>query len=529
MLCACNTDNEKANISFDSYKANIANFQQYFKEYSNASDNQLNKLSLNKYRLTVAMQNEEKTLESPNIEQRPTIVEEGKDSVKLTENQPREINIEQTDNTDSNVEEKENVDPNVETPTDVLDDQQPAILPNTKQDRPTIVDKLTENTSSNEKEKQTLSVEQLSPLYSLSNDIDNECDAFCELKKQLSSAIVETQNLIDKVNKKEIDLTNEQRMFLTEQSSQLKNLGKRLASVTTELSFSVNDLTTLINSNADTNELAVKYLLILNNLNQGNEMLENSLYSLNMINQLLSLPNSIPGNNYGRILYGFRQNEQPPVIYDYLIDKDGNLTENKDAKDANENKTDYSNDNSAQSEENSTTEQNATDDTKKRTWLTPNIDSYGNFRSNIDTFYNTALWNRYNYGRNYGYGNFYGAPNGFGGYNQGMYNNFYNPNYNQNYNPNMLNNYENTNNEGNALNTTNSVKQTQNTQDIQKQSKKKFKLKRNIDTYKNDNTPTPKQRFAKVKTSIDGFFAKFKKNNKNNLNNPTYNFEENNN
>ena len=59
----------------------------------------------------------------------------------------------------------------------------------------------------------------------------------------------------------------------------------------------------------------------------------------------------------------------------------------------------------------------------------------------------------------------------------------------------------------------------------QKQNKKKFKIVKNIDTFKNADTPTPKQRFAKIKTSVNEFFAKFKKLDKD-VQNPIYKYDD---
>ena len=127
-------------------------------------------------------------------------------------------------------------------------------------------------------------LEQISTLFSLSSDIEDSCDDFCELKENITKAIAETQNLINKVQLKEIELTNEQRLFITEQAQQLKNLGRQLSNITTELSFNLSDLNTLMaNNNQDMDNLSLKYLVVLDNLINGNEMLQSGLSSLNLI------------------------------------------------------------------------------------------------------------------------------------------------------------------------------------------------------------------------------------------------------
>ena len=329
-------------------------------------------------------------------------------------------------------------------------------------------------------------IEQISTLYSLSNDIEESCGDFCKLKEGISSAIIETQNLIEKIQNKELNLTNEQRLFITEQAQQLKSLGKQLSSITTELSFNLSDLSYLMASNnQDIDNLSLKYLVVLDNLVNGNEMLQSGLTSLNMINQMINMnTNNIPSNNQGRILYGFKQNNNPPIIKDYYINEAGELVENKNQ----ENKTEG---NSSVNNENT---ENLNIDTYQNTKLSSNIDTYqtNNTPRNIDTFFNTALLdNEFMYGNaNYGYG-----INGGYGIN--------NP-YIQNYS-----NYE-------KINTNNGIESNNNTQNIEakkdsKKNKKRFELKKNIDTFKDENEPPIKTKLGNIKNSITGFFSKFKK------------------
>ncbi len=331
-------------------------------------------------------------------------------------------------------------------------------------------------------------IEQISTLYSLSNDIENSCDDFCELKEEISLAIVETQNLIKKIQNNELNLTNEQRLFITEQAQQLRSLGKQLSNATTELSFNLSDLSYLMSSNnQDIDNLSLKYLVVLDNLVNGNEMLQSGLASLNMINQMINMrTNNIPSNNQGRVLYGFRHNNNPPVIKDYYINEAGELVENKNLEGNN-----VSNESSIENTEN---RQTLNIDTYKDSKLSTNIDTYQNTNvpRNIDTFFNTALLdNEFMYGNaNYGYG----INNGYG---------VNNP-YMQNYA-----NYE-------RINTNNSDINKNNTQDIEnekinKKQKKRFELKKNIDTFKDENEPSIKTKLGNIKNSITGFFSKFKK------------------
>ncbi len=309
---------------------------------------------------------------------------------------------------------------------------------------------------------------KLSTLYSLSNDINESCDEFCNLKEKITNAILETETLINKLQNKEIDLTAEQRMFINEQSHQLKNLSRQLSRKTTELSLSLSDLNEILNGNNDIDKLSLKYMIVLDNIINGNEMLENGLYSLNMINQMFNMTAPLPPNNQGRILYGFKKNDDKPIVKDYLIDENGNLQENNtEANQSNEN-------------ENKNID---TIDTNKK--FQSNIDTYvGDNPKNIDSFFNTALLDN-----EFMYGNGYNGMNGF------------NPYFNRNYVNNNVGNNVSNNNTG--------IQNQDNTQHIDKKSKK-FKITKNIDTYRDDNTPTPKMRFSNIKQSVSDFLSRIK-------------------
>lgn len=322
---------------------------------------------------------------------------------------------------------------------------------------------------------------QISTLYSLSNDINNSCDEFCVLKQNIQNAINETQCLIDKVQSKELELTREQRMFLTEQTSQLKKLGSELKNITTELNFNLSDIATIMNSNnQDIDNISLKYMIVLDNLINGNEMLQNGLNSLYLINSMMNVRTPIAPNNYGRILYGYQTNNNPPIIKDYYIDENNELKENTQTSE----------------EENAQTEENV----KTTAGLNPNIDTYGNANPNIDTFFNTAwLDNGFMNGGNPNmYAGGYGYNNGFYGGNNGVYggnNNYIGSERNTTYSRELENNTPNVD--------------TMEKRDLQKSTKKKFKLKKNLDTYKDENTPTIKERFSKIKINVQNFFQKF--------------------
>lgn len=316
-------------------------------------------------------------------------------------------------------------------------------------------------------------IDETITLYSLSSDIENSCDDFCLLKENISKAIVETQNLIEKVQKKEIELTDEQRLYISEQAQQLKNLGRQLSNVTTELSFNLSDINTLmLSDNNNFNSLSMKYLVVLDNLVNGNEMLQSGLNSLNLINQMFNMnSNTIPPNNKGRILYGFKQNNENPIIKDYYINNDGELVDN--------------------SQNSTTTTPDSTDDANKNqvvdtyqnNKLKSNIDTYNNTNlpNNIDSFFNTALLD-----------------------NQFMYGNVHGNNLA--YNP-YMNGIAYQNQPTNGVENKNNTQDTDNETKKEKREKRKFQLKKNIDTFKDENEPDIKTKLGNIKNSISSFFG----------------------
>lgn len=467
VLGAKNVENKK-----EAFINNINSFTDNLSEYTSLNEKNLTKTAFNKYNLAV-------------------ISEELQD-------------LEQIEDKISVANENDNVDVNAE------ENNQPQTEDNS------INEEDNDNLPTEETVENSETIEKMSTLYSLSNDIENSCDDFCELKEDITEAIIETQNLINKIQNNELELTQEQRMFITEQSSQLKNLGRRLSNITTELNFHLSDLNQLMTtSNDDIDSLNLKYLLVLDNLVNGNEMLQSGLSSLNLINQMFNMRSTLPPNNQGRVLYGFRHNNEDPIIKDYYINEDGELVENTQ-----DNETDGENQQETTDSEILEAENKNNVDTYQNRALKANIDTYNNTNvpRNIDSFFNTALLDN-----EFMYGN--------GGYGYAGINGMYSP-----ANPYMQNyaNYERntTNNSGNYVyNTQNGDKPTQEEAETkqEKKEKKRIKLKKNIDTYKDDNEPDIKTKLGNIKNSISGFFGKFKRDLKLDLNdkidNPIYRSE----
>ncbi len=463
VVSASNLTNNKPNENLINY---FNSFKTDAKNYANL-DAKMVSTALNKY--TAEIIPEMEAVESDDVETIDTL-------------ETGELNN-TTDNSIENIEKNETSSEQ----TDILIED--SIINNLEQG--SNENEITQDNDSNETSPEEL--EKFSTLYSLSSDITENCDMFCKLKTELHDAIVETQALIEKVNNNEITLTKEQKLLITEQAQQLKSLGRQLSNSTTALSLSLSDLNGLIQANnQNLDDLSLKYLIVLDNLVNGNEMLQSGLTTMRMMNQMFHINDeNVPSNNKGRILYGFQENNNPPVIKDYYIDENNNLQENN------------------QITNNESAESQVIDSYQDRK-LKSNIDTYQNspVNRNIDTFFNTALLdNEFMYG-NGGTGN-YGM---FGG------------------NP-YMNNYANYE-RGNTNDSVNKDTDTQNndTSIKSKNSKKeKFKLKKNVDTYRDENTPDIKSKLENIKSTIGGFFSKISKSDLDDkIDNPVYKYTPNN-
>lgn len=445
----------KASTNKIDYSTNIKDFKQAFASYNQTNPENVTKTVAN-YKLEVIDDN---STENNNIATIDDTITNINDTDLLQENS----NVENNDNLNNSSEIDTTTESNNTTTENSTDNS------------------INENTSLNEEQA------QISTLYSLANDIEDSCNEFCELKTKILNAIAESENLSEQLRNNELTLTREQRLFVNEQSNQLKNLAKQLSMATNELSFNLSDLNAIMKeNNQDLNNLSLKYLIVLDSLINGNEMLQNGLGSLNLINNMMQInAKNLPPNNNGRILYGFSENGNKPILKEYTVDENGELT----GKVIEENQQ--------------TDKQNKSNiDSYKNSILAPNIDSYANNRRNIDSFFNTA-WLDNDF--------MFGANNQFG---RGYTNNMYNPNLYQ------YENYEKSNqaNENSNLNNINNS-----TKDVKQN--KKFKLKSNIDTYRDSNTPDIKTKIKNFKASVDNFF-KLKTEPKNKIIAPIFKFED---
>lgn len=322
----------------------------------------------------------------------------------------------------------------------------------------------------------------LSTLYSLSQDVSESCNDFCELKEEVAEAIQETKNLMKKIQNKEIELNDDQKLKISQQAMELKELARQLNRSTSALALQLNDIySNFDTANNDVDSMTWKYFLILDSLANSNQMLAQSLSAVYNINGTMN--RSLPFNQ-GRISYGYQKNNEPPVIKDYIIE-DGKMIENTANNEASINANESNNNNL---------------DTYNLKSTPNNLDSYGNEYSNIDTFFNTALLDNELYGNTGMYG----------------YNNLYNR-------QNKINNINGTNNNTNSTTKDNN---TPNMPQTSKQgTKKKFNIKSNIDTYRDQDTPTLSAKVNNLKQSINSFFGKIKSR-KNNAENPIHKLTE---
>lgn len=461
----------KINSKTIDYSSNIKDFKESVIQYNQTNPENLTKTVAN-YQLNI--------VDDPNLDETEKQLSTMEELIKPDSNSQTDSNLHMENELVSTPNETTSNDTTAETPLNET----------TNTDNPTLEDSTPNADSETNTPDDDL---QISTLYYLTTDIQENCNEFCELKTKILNAIAESENLSEKLRNNELELTREQRIFIDEQANQLKMLSKQLTLATNELSFNLSDLNAIIKeNNPDLDSLSLKYLIILNNLINGNEMLESGLGSLNLINNMMQInAKNLQPNNKSRILYGFHENGNAPIIKEYSLNENGEL-EGSLIEQSN-----------ISADENSEVDNKIKNiDSYKHSRLTPNIDSYGNNRRNIDSFFNTALFdNEFMYGGNYGFGA-YGNPN--------LY---------------QFGNYEQTNKLNNeTVNNSNNMSSKQSNEKPHKH--KKFKLKNNIDTYKDENTLDVKTKMKNFKSSINNFFNKVKIEPRNNIETPLYKFED---
>ena len=311
-----------------------------------------------------------------------------------------------------------------------------------------------------------------------------------ELKITLSNAIKDTMDYLDAYKNGEQTLTNEQKIYIKEQTNSIKFLAETLEDLSEDVICCIDGCEDCDDEDFETS--AGRYLTTINELESRINALNNAIASLQFIN---NIGNPFFNPNY--IMYARYYNDQNNNTNenndingntDLIIDDDATMEVDDNDLDNNQSTDSVENDQStqdnAQSESNSSSETNEEDDKPTTFGLKSNIDTYAPTKRNIDTFFNTALYNNeymngygYGYGMPYGYGNGYGMPYG-AGFGQG---------YGRELNSNLINRNELEQQENSTSNTNSfaNIENETSQDEIKKPKKIHAKRARNIDTYNN--------------------------------------------
>ena len=152
LLTGCNQTENK--VSNNSIKDNVNTFKTCLENYTNLRSEQLNQNKLNKYVLTLVEPIDENKEE---IDPKFSVDEDNLDTLEYLDEKSEDAIPENLNNNES--EDSENLDIEDNKDIEQAEDDDSEKLDNTTKNK------------------------QISTLYSLSNDIDNSCDDFCELKE----------------------------------------------------------------------------------------------------------------------------------------------------------------------------------------------------------------------------------------------------------------------------------------------------------------------------------------------------------
>ena len=301
---------------------------------------------------------------------------------------------------------------------------------------------------------------------------------------------------LDAYKNGETSLSNEQKVYIKEQANCIKFLAETLEDLSEDVICCIDGCE---NCNDDFEKTAGQYLSLINNLETRINALNSAISSLQFINNI-SNPFFFRANP-NHIIYGYHYNsneqESDQYIYNNLDENNDNQninnTENNNITNQDNNLTEDLNDENKDETivevENDNVDDTSNEDKPTTFGLKSNIDTYAPTKRNIDTFFNTALYNNeYNRYGGYGYGmpyGGYGMPYG-GGFGNPYGANYLNP-YNQELNSNLINRNElDKQNESPSITNTSATIETKN-EDKNKTSKsfktKRIKPNKNIDTF----------------------------------------------
>jgi len=327
-----------------------------------------------------------------------------------------------------------------------------------------------------------------------------------ELRKTLTNAIKDTMDYLDSYKNGDITLTNEQKIYIKEHSNSIKYLAETLEDLSEDLICCIDGCDDCDDENFELK--ASQYLSTINNLENRINTLNKAIESLQFINNI--------GNPYLFNRYVSRNHLiNPNNTQENDTNTEDNTaieveqSNNEQTKDTTTNSVDNNLNTQYNVEENNNdlNIENSSNDEKPTTFgLKSNIDTYAPTKRNIDTFFNTALYdneymNGYGYGMPpYGYGTGYNMPYGQGYYGQ--------PYGNMGYNSNLINRSVVENQYNNEQ--TDNSNQNNNTD---KTKRIRVKRAKNIDTY-NDTTLQ-----SNINTMGESKISKFFKEKFNNLRN----------
>lgn len=342
-------------------------------------------------------------------------------------------------------------------------------------------------------------LEQGETITYLNSTLEEVSTEYEHLRQTLTKAIKETMDYLDKAKENDT-LTNEQKIYIKEHTNSIKFLAETLEDLSEDVLCCIDGIE--CDDCEDTEQVAAKYLKVIDNLEDRINALQNSLNSLQIINGIsnpyFNTPYNYPPNT---IIYGLKYGKRPKLDDNNLgIGNKDNQTpdtaeddlgkEDKEDIDTEETAPDKTNEStdtekSASNEiDNTETEgaANGEDEDYQTFKLQSNIDTYAPTKRNIDTFFNTALLDQdeYGYGNMYGYG--YGMP--YGGM---MYNGYGNPYGNMaygEYNSNMINRKVLEDNQNNYMpSNTRANVEPEETPKTDTRKINKVKRASNIDTY----------------------------------------------
>lgn len=339
--------------------------------------------------------------------------------------------------------------------------------------------------STTNEEGETTNLTETETLDYLNETLQQVNIEYEQLKQVLNKAIIETMDYLEDYKNGETTLTNEQKMYIKEQTNSIKYLAETLEDLSEDVICAIDGC----EEDDKSFELTASYYLkAIDGLEVRIQALQNAISSLQFIGgignpnfyqyRFFSFPNKdLENNNENNLNDELNTNpkDENSETADGALEVENNEPNTLQDNSQEQNQTNNENINAIN--------ENNNDESDKPTTfnLKSNIDTYAPTKRNIDTFFNTALYNNEymnggGYGSPYGYGGFggYGMPYGHGYY--GGYGNL---------NSNLVNR-EVLKNDTKDIKSPTAEINNETSKDTQKQQKNKpirAKRAKNIDTY----------------------------------------------